>query len=149
MKIINKFILIGTISTSLVSCNETPDNSSHAEATKYARMLKHEVHEKYLSCYPLHSETKKQCVKELNQRYLKKHLSNNEYVESFRYESEKLGFKNFIISQGLPCENIEDGPEYDDANRAYLVKCGNDSNYYMRFDYKANSWSLKNDNDNL
>ena len=137
-----KLLLISTLSLSLIACTEQSNPSSQERAALYASRVKHEIHNQYLNCYPLSSDNKKQCVKKLSEQYLKKHLSDSKYVKSFQYEAEKLGFRNFLKTQGLPCESINDGPEFDYDKSAYLVKCTNAKNYYMQFDYQQKTWII-------
>ncbi len=141
----NKILLAITASLLLTSCYEKIEKPYNEQAINHVKYLKPEIHHKYLNCYPLHQEDKKQCVKALNNEYIKKNKSNKEYVQSFAFEAEKLGFKNFLEAKKLECKKIKYGPEYDDEQKAYLVKCGDETNYLMQFNYKTKTWSLKDE----
>ena len=77
-----KLLLISALSLSLIACREPSNPSSQEQAVQYVRQVKHEIHAEYLNCYPLNLEDKKQCIKELADKYLKKHLSDTEYIKS-------------------------------------------------------------------
>lgn len=127
---------------SLTSC-EKADTSPYGLGKRSAKAVKAEIHNEYLQCYALQPKNKKQCVFQLNKKYLKKHSSDQEYRLSFQYEAEKLGFKHFLTRKKLRCNDIKDGPNYENKHQAYLVKCGSNQNYLMQFDYYNKEWSLK------
>lgn len=79
---------------------------------------------KYLNCYALDSKLKQQCIEDLY------------------FEAEKLGFKQFLNNLNLPCERINDGPEFIEEKQAYLVKCQPNHQYLMRFTYETQEWKL-------
>jgi hypothetical protein len=69
---------------------------------------------------------------------------DKKYTESFKFESEKLGFKNFLNSQNFLYESISEGPEFIQVKDAYLVKCQPDNKYFMQFDYNNKEWKIIN-----
>jgi hypothetical protein len=68
------------------------------------------------------------------------------YIQFFQFESEKLGFKQFLNNLNLPCDSINDGPLFVESKQAYLVKCKPNHQYYMQFDYSNNEWKLIKEN---
>ena len=114
------------------------------EAMEDAKQLDISAYSKYLACYALDKSSKPQCLKPLNKEYIAVRWQNNKpYTDNFRYTAEKLGFKTFLHSQNLPCNDISDGPQYDPKKSAYLVKCQPEHSYLMQFDYEINKWNLK------
>lgn len=108
-----------------------------------AKKMNAEVHNSYLQCYPLKKPDKDSCLKELNLKYVSnKYKADTEYVRAFQFEAEKLGFKNFLNDLKLPCERVDDGPEFSSDMHAYLVKCIPDHQYHMQFDYKDKKWTI-------
>jgi hypothetical protein len=85
---------------------------------------KPEIHAKYLACYALDPQAKQQCL------------------ESLQYELEKQGFKIFINNLGLPCDKVEEGPEFMEEKQAYLIKCQPAYEYLMLFNYDTKEWKL-------
>jgi hypothetical protein len=79
---------------------------------------------KYLACYALSPEAKKQCLEEL------------------QFIAEKEGFREFINNSGLPCDTVEESPEFVETEQAYLVKCQPNHQYLMQFNYKTHQWKL-------
>lgn len=63
-------------------------------------------------------------------------------MKSFQYEHEKLGFKEFLNSKNLSCENIMEGVLYDDKHQAHRVKCQPYYEYFLRFDYNSQIWRV-------
>ena len=52
-----KLLIISILSLSLAACKEPPYRStSEGEAKYYASMVNHEIHAKYLNCYPPNKE---------------------------------------------------------------------------------------------
>lgn len=83
-----------------------------------------ELPARYLACYALAPAAKNQCHQELG------------------FEAEKLGFKQFINQQQLPCDSINDGPKFMVAAQVYLVQCQPKGQYLMRFDVENQRWQL-------
>ena len=79
---------------------------------------------KYLACYALSPEAKKQCLEEL------------------QFIAEKEGFREFINNSGLPCDAVEESPKFVETEQAYLVKCEPNLQYWMQFNYKTHQWKL-------
>lgn len=80
----------------------------------------------------------------LNKKYiLKKFCDNPEYLINFQYEAERLGFKYFINDVGKSCDSINKGPEFDQQEQRYIVKCEGDKTYLMRFNYETREWKLE------
>ena len=130
------------LALSLSACSEEADTSSESKGKHYANAVKHAIHAEYLACYPLSKNDKKQCVNNLADDYLKNKRQDKSCVQAFQYEAEKLGFRNFLKQQGLPCERVDYGAEFDPEKEAYLVKCTSSEQYYMQFDYKEKQWNL-------
>ncbi|GAB4164721.1 MAG: hypothetical protein Tsb006_4340 [Rickettsiaceae bacterium] len=79
---------------------------------------------------------KKRCITKLAEKYLTGVVSKDKaYIQAFQYEAEKLGFKQFLNKQGMPCQAIDDGPKFDQKVKAYVVKCKPAHQYLVRFDY--------------
>ena len=72
----------------------------------------------------------------------KQHVKYAKYVEVFRFEAEKWGFKWFINKWHLPCDLVEDGPAFVEEQQAYLVACKPNGHYLVRFDYDSKQWKL-------
>ena len=83
-----------------------------------------ELPAKYLACYALSPAAKSQCQQEL------------------AFEAEKLGFKQFIKAQYLSCDAVIEGPEFVEAQQAYLVKCQPKGQHLMRFCHEQQRWEL-------
>jgi hypothetical protein len=83
-----------------------------------------QAHDKYLACYALDPAAKKQCTQDL------------------QFDSERQEFKRFINDAGLPCEHINEGPEFTEEKQAYLVRCEPNHQYFMRFNYDTKEWKL-------
>jgi hypothetical protein len=83
---------------------------------------------KYLACYALDPTSKKKCLYEL------------------AFAAEKDGFREFINNSGLPCDSVEESPEFVETERAYLVKCEPNLQYWMQFNYKTHQWKLIKEN---
>jgi len=134
-------------SFAISSRQETPPDRTTARGRgQYeAGFIKHEVHAAYLNCYPLAPVEKRICAERVADKYLKEQYQREyeSYLLSFQRESEKLGFKYFLKGEGLSCETVKYSPIFDDKEQAYLVGCGNDKRYYMRFDYDNRVWNLK------
>jgi hypothetical protein len=61
----------------------------------------------YLNCYALNDAAKKECLDLLVSKYNRNTRRNDsEYIQAFQFESEKLGFKHFLNSHNLPCEQV-------------------------------------------
>ena len=109
-----------------------------------AGVTKHEIHKKYLNNYALDHRSKAKELEHLAQSYVpKKWQQNEEYVQEFGYECEKLGFKEFLQKQKLPCETLTQSPIFDHKLGAYVVKCEPEGSYNMLFDYDKKQWNVK------
>jgi hypothetical protein len=82
------------------------------------------ISSKYLACYALDPTSKKKCLYEL------------------AFAAEKGGFREFINNLGLPCEAVEESPEFVETKQAYLVKCKPNLQYWMQFNYQTQEWKL-------
>lgn len=143
-------LLILLISAALTSCDpdEKDEDAYEQKAKSDAGMVIHEIPLKYLGCYALEPELKKQCAIDLSKKHISQRLQKvPEYVQAFQFEAEKLGFKYFLISEGLECNSIIDGPEFEAETKAYKVRCMLNTKYYMRFDYTKSEWLLVNKNE--
>jgi hypothetical protein len=99
--------------------------------------------EQYLGCYALEPSLKQKCVDRLAKKYISEAKRNDEqYVKSFQYEYEKLGFKEFLNGKNLPCDNIMEDILYDNKHQAYRVGCQPDHEYFLRFDYNNQLWRV-------
>lgn len=138
------------LTLALASCSQANDisNSEYlGQANSKAMIAK--VHNAYLNCYPLNEAVKKQCLSDLEVRYIEKqHQEDKDYIQAFQFESEKLAFKHFLNDLKLPCESIKDGPEFVSDKQAYLVKCIPNHQYLMQFNYKTEEWSVVKENVN-
>jgi len=139
------FVLSASFAIS--SRQETPPDRTTARGRgQYeASFIKHEVHAAYLNCYPLAPVEKKICAERVADKYLQEQYQREyeSYLLSFQHESEKLGFKYFLKSKKLSCETLKHSPIFDNKEQAYIVCCGNNKRYYMRFDYDNRVWNLK------
>jgi hypothetical protein len=99
---------------------------------------------KYLACYALEPLAKQKCTAKLARKYIPTNLQkDSEYTKNFQFKQEKLGFKQFLQQAGKTCNNINDGPEFDPKEDAYLVKCDEQNQYYLVFDYEGERWRGK------
>ena len=142
-----KLISIICSSLALASC-EAPENLDRSvaknEAKYMAGVTKHEIHTKYLNNYALDHLLKAKGLKHLAQSYVpKKWQQNEEYIQEFGYECEKLGFKEFLQKQNLPCEKLTQSPIFDYGLKEYIVKCEPEGSYNMWFDYDKKQWNVK------
>ena len=138
----NTLLLVLTLSFILTSCGQADDipETEHLGALN-ARMTISEIHMQYLDCYALGKKAKKECLEPMISIH-KKDRKDEKYIQAFQFESEKLGFKSFLNDRYLPCEQINDGPEYIRNIQAYLVKCSPLNQYVMGFDYETGEWKL-------
>jgi hypothetical protein len=83
-----------------------------------------EAVDKYLACHALNPASKQECL------------------NSLVFEAEKLIFKQFLNDLKLPCEGVENGPEFIEGKKAYLILCSLDHQYFMRFNYDTKEWKL-------
>jgi hypothetical protein len=123
-----------------------PARAAKELAIKDAANLPVDVKLKYLSCYALDFDAKAKCTAALSLEYITEQQDDNYRLE-FQYAAEKLGFQEFLLSFNKPCDNINDGPLYDELSKAYLVKCSllslGGQKYFMQYDNNLNLWSLK------
>jgi hypothetical protein len=142
-----KLISIICLSLALASCEapENLDSSAAKNEAKYmAGITKHEIHTEYLNHYALDHLLKAKGLKHLAQSYVpKKWQQNEEYIQEFGYECEKLGFKEFLQKQNLPCEKLTQSPIFDHQLDAYVVQCAPVGIYNMGFDYDKKQWNVK------
>ena len=143
-----KKILVTTIaSLSLAACStlgETEISALKQAGINDARQADTNMHLAFLQCYALQEVDKKFCQREaggVNENY--KHAITWDYIRPFRYEAERLGFKAFLNQQGKSCDNVNEGPQYQQKNRTYQVNCTNGNQYSMRFDYRESQWHLE------
>ncbi len=96
----------------LASCEreEKIDRSTTAgEAIYMAGVINHKIHAEYLNNYALDATSKAKGLEQLALQYVQKQWQQNEeYIQEFGYECEKLGFKEFLQTQKLPCEKLND-----------------------------------------
>lgn len=138
-----KQILI--IATLLLTSCSPPENTSSSEnlGKSDAGFMSAEVHVAYLNCYPLNELEKNACLKGLALKYISaKQKTDSKYIRAFQYETEKLGFKRFLNSHNLPCEEVSGGPIFDANANAYTVTCKPAKQYLMKFDYIAKKWEM-------
>ena len=137
-----KLTIISAILLSLAACDG--DNSKTRDGAVDTKYFQKHVHKHYLDCYALDEDSKAACVDRLNEKYiLKRFWDNPDYLVSFQYQAEKLGFKHFINDAGKPCDAINEGPIFDDQEQRYIVKCKGENIYYMRFNYETTQWQLE------
>lgn len=132
----------------LTACQEDkPDKTTARGRGKYdARIIKHEVHSRFLSCYPLNPREKKKCIDKIADEYLKESYDReyNAYLQSFQSESEKLGFKYFLEEHGLSCKSVPHSPQLiNSKENIYFISCSSGEKYFMQFDYDNKQWSVK------
>ena len=136
-----KSILITAIF--LTSCSNYNPETFKLKAIEHAKLAHREVHSDYLNCYALASENKRKCTSNLAAKYIyESWKQHQEYVQSFQFECEKLGFKKFLNSNQLDCKEIEAGPIFSSEKAAYIVNCKPQGQYLMRFDYETKEWNL-------
>jgi hypothetical protein len=128
----------------LASCSQSEDiNSSENLGKSDAGFMSAEVHKAYLNCYPLSEPEKNTCLGELALKYISdKQKTDAKYIIAFRFEAEKLGFKRFLNSHDLACEELSGGPIFDTNANAYIVPCKPLGQYRMQFDYALKEWKL-------
>lgn len=137
-----KLATFSAILLSLAACDV--DNSKRKDGAPDTKYFQKHVHKHYLDCYALDKGGKATCVDKLNKKYiLKRFWDNPDYLVSFQYAAEKLGFKHFLNDAGKSCDAINKGPIFDDQEQRYIVKCESDKVYLMRFDYETNQWQLE------
>jgi hypothetical protein len=83
-----------------------------------------QTNDKYLACYALNPVAKRECL------------------NSLVFEAEKLGFKQFLNNLNLTCAGIENGPEFIEEKKAYLILCSPNHQYFMQFNYDTFEWKL-------
>jgi len=114
------------------------------KAIEDAQKLPRVVRLAYLNCYALPEVGKKACKREVKFSVPElENASTIEYIRTFGYEGEKLGFKAFLDGKGKPCVGINHGPEYDNTAQAYRVECTDGNSHHMAFDSKQGKWLLK------
>lgn len=113
-------IIIFLLSIVYIYCASYSNNTFGVAGEKTAE----ETPARYLACYALPAPAKNQCT------------------ENARFEAERLGFKSFLNDRGLSCESVDEGPEFIEDRRAYLVKCSSGQQYFMRFNYETNDWEI-------
>lgn len=152
-------VLIATIALVLLitACDkeERIDRSTpYGKGVAYARAVNDSVYSDYLQCYALSHEKKAQCVDYLRQKYLtpssvKDNAFDQDFIKGFQFESEKLGFKNFILQAGNNCSGVRHGPEFDESKQAHLLECLHGREYWVKFDPKSKSWNLMQNSTNV
>ena len=143
-----KKILLSTVTcltlTACVGFGKTETAILKSAAINDARQAPKELHQAFLKCYALKDVDKKRCQRtagETNQRY--KDASNWEYILPFRYEAERIGFKEFLNEKGKTCSELNKGPKFDSKLKVYVVECSNDNQYHMRWDSQESAWYLE------
>ena len=139
-------ILVATLM--IAACQEEREDKTTARGRgKYdSRIIKHEVHTRFLRCYPIDSMGKKKCIDKIVDEYLKERYDReyNTYLQSFQSESEKLGFKYFLREHGLPCKSVPYSPQLVDSKEdIYSINCSSGEKYLMQFDDNK-QWHVKN-----
>lgn len=129
----------------LASCDNVADFSSSEYLGKSdAKYMSAEVHGAYLQCYPLEQSVKEVCLSALAQKYISaKRKTDAKYIQAFELEAEKFGFKRFLNTHNLPCEEVDSGPIFDANARAYIVTCKPVKQYHMQFNYSTKEWILQ------
>lgn len=132
----------------LSACHEDkPDKTTARGRGKYeAGTIKHEVHLRFLSCYPLDPRKKRKCIDKIADEYLKERYDReyNAYLQSFQSESEKLGFKYFLEEHSLSCKSVPHSPQLiNSKENIYFISCSSGEKYFMQFDYDNKQWSIK------
>ena len=127
----------------LSSCSNDHPKTFELKAIEHAKLAHREVDSDYLNCYALASENKRKCTSNLSAKYIyESWKQHQEYVQSFQFECEKLGFKEFLNNKQLTCKEIEDGPIFSSEKAAYIVNCKPQGQYLMRFNYETKEWNL-------
>ncbi len=139
----NQTILL-LLALAITSCKPAEDQTTPTfKAKSCAKAVKKEIHQKYFNCYALNEQAKKQCVDGLAATYVEtRWKGNQDYIQTFQFECEKLGFKEFLENLGLPCESIKGGPKFREDKNAYEVICKPKGRYFMHFDYEKKQWSV-------
>jgi len=107
-----------------------------------ARKAPKEEHLAYLNCYPLDRGDKDSCRRKIQTNPLTKTAITWDYIRPYQYESEKLGFIQFLSDNGKTCSGLDNGPEFNREKRAYEVICKGSNRYFVRFDYKNEAWKM-------
>ncbi len=139
-------LLVLTLSVILCSCGDLPQDKwirNKEQAIQDARAAEETIHLDYLQCYALSYHEKNNCLGKLIPKYVRSQfVEESSYTAHFQYESEKLGFVNFINQHGLSCDAIKDGPVMVPDTETYLAKCANGDIYLFRFHYDQKKWLL-------
>lgn len=130
--------------TACVGFGKTETEVLKAAAINDAKQAPKELHQAFLQCYGLKDVDKKGCQRAAgssHERYV--NASNWEYILPFRYEAERMGFKDFLNGKGKACTELNEGPKYDPKQKVYVVHCSNNKQYNMRWEWQKGSWQLE------
>ena len=142
-----KTLTIITTMAALSACTTLGEVESEAlskQAMLDARAEKPEVHLGYLQCYGLPQSDKKSCRRKAAKlTQIGRDTANTwDYILPFDYEAERLGFKAFLNDAGKKCAGVDQGPQFNEATKAYDVHCTDGNQYGMRFDSEKSEWEL-------
>lgn len=87
----------------------------------------------YMNCYALQPSQKQKCQQKISKSVTK------EYI----YEAERLGFAEFLRKHKQPCNSISNGVLFNEQKQAYKAICDDKNSYFLRFNYKNNSWEIE------
>lgn len=142
-----KTLTIITTMAALSACTtlgEVEKEALRDRAIAHARAEKPEVHLAYLQCYGLPQSDKKSCRRKAADLTQNGRDTANtwDFILPFDYEAERLGFKAFLNDAGKQCADVDQGPQFNEATKAYDVHCTDGKQYGMRFDSGTSEWEL-------
>ncbi len=142
----NKTILIISMAalSACTTLGEVETKSLSKQAVLDARAEKAEVHLAYLQCYGLPKSDKKSCRRKAAALTENGRDSANtwDYILPHDYEAERLGFKAFLEDAGKRCARVDQGPQYNEERKGYVVQCTDGGSYLMGYDRGKNAWQL-------
>ena len=108
-----------------------------------ARAQSKAVHMAYLQCYALPDVDKSFCENDIRKSIKNVQAASSwEYIRTFDYEAERLGFAEFLREHGKSCKGIDAGPKYNAEKKAYDVRCNDGNGYTMQFDSRGMMWRI-------
>ena len=141
-----KTLLTITMGGCLAACQTAPSVEQtilKEAAIADARAADKDIHLAFLQCYGLWNNEKDKCQRIVGKQHARYDAASSwDYIRPFRHEAERLGFKHFLNEKGKRCERVDEGPQYNDDQGAYIVNCTSGEQYTMQFNREALTWSL-------
>lgn len=135
--------MLAGVSLSACTTSTTEKEILQSTAIDDAKKAPRELHLGYLNCYALPEVDKKSCRRRVGHSHERRAgASSWDYILPFDYEPERLGFAVFIRDKGKSCDRVDEGPRYNEKQKAYVVKCVGGQSYLMRFDRDKAEWQL-------